>query len=84
MRAMPANVAQKRDSHSREHFSGGKRMMGEMSKPKPREIPDIRVEDPEAAFHKLEDFTRRVMAIPKKEIDRSMKRREIHKPKKGH
>jgi hypothetical protein len=40
-----------------------------MPKPKPRDIPDIRVENPEAAFHKLEDFTRRILAVPKKEID---------------
>jgi hypothetical protein len=34
------------------------------------EIPDIRVADGAVAFHKLEDFTRRIFAVPKKEIDR--------------
>jgi hypothetical protein len=33
------------------------------------EIPDIRVADGAAAFHKLEEFTRRILAVPKKEID---------------
>jgi hypothetical protein len=45
-----------------------------MPKPKPHEIPDIRVDDAEAAFHKLEDFTRRIMAVPKREIDARMAR----------
>jgi hypothetical protein len=52
-----------------------------MPKPKPRDIPDIRVDDPEAAFHKLEEFTRRIMAIPKKEIDAKLatEKRAKHK-----
>jgi hypothetical protein len=35
-------------------------------------VPDIRVDDPAAAFRKLEDFTRRILAVPKKEIDRKL------------
>jgi hypothetical protein len=45
-----------------------------MPKPKLRDIPNIRVDDAEAAYHKLEDFTRRIMAVPKKEIDAAMDR----------
>jgi hypothetical protein len=53
-----------------------------MPKPKPRDIPDIRVEDPEAAFHKMEDFTRRILAVPKKEIDARMAREKTAKKKR--
>jgi hypothetical protein len=42
-----------------------------MPKPKPQ-IPDIRVADGAVAYHKLEEFTRRIMAVPKKEIDAAM------------
>jgi hypothetical protein len=40
-----------------------------MPKPIKREIPDVQVADGAAAFHKFEDFTRRILAVPKKEID---------------
>jgi hypothetical protein len=53
-----------------------------MPKPKPRDIPHIRVEDPEAAFHKLEDFTRRIMAVPKKEIDAELTREKLAKKRR--
>jgi hypothetical protein len=38
-------------------------------KPKHPEIPDIRVEDPKSAYQKFEDFTRRIMNVPRKEIE---------------
>jgi hypothetical protein len=50
-----------------------------MPKPKPHEIPDIRVDDAEAAFHKLEDFTRRIMAVPKAAIDSALAREQRQK-----
>jgi hypothetical protein len=43
-----------------------------MPKPKPRDIPDVRVDDADAAFRKLEGFTRKVMAVPKSEIDHKL------------
>jgi len=45
-----------------------------MPKTQKPEIPDIRVDDAEAAYHKLEDFARRVMAVPKGEIDKAMEK----------
>jgi hypothetical protein len=53
-----------------------------MSKPNPREVPDIRVDDAEAAFHRLEDFTRKIMAVPKKEIDEALNRKKTHKKRR--
>ena len=40
-----------------------------MPKQKPRDIPDIEVEDADAAYRKFEDFTRKIMSVPRKEID---------------
>jgi hypothetical protein len=40
-----------------------------MPKPKPRDIPDVQVDDANAAFRKMEGFTRKVMAVPKRDID---------------
>jgi hypothetical protein len=40
-----------------------------MSNPKDRSIPHVEVPDAAAAFHKLEKFTRRIMSVPKREID---------------
>ena len=37
------------------------------------------VDDPEAAFHKLEDFTRRILAVPKKAIDRKLAQEKANK-----
>jgi hypothetical protein len=51
----------------------------DMPKPHKPEIPDIRVADGAAAFHKLEDFTRRIFAVPKKEIDAAISKE--HKKK---
>jgi len=45
-----------------------------MPKNPKREIPDVQVADGAVAFHKLEDFTRRILAVPKKEIDARMAR----------
>jgi hypothetical protein len=53
-----------------------------MPKPKPHDIPDIRVEDPEAAYQKFEDFARRVMAVPKKEIDAKLARERTAREKR--
>jgi hypothetical protein len=52
-----------------------------MSKPKVRDIPHIEVADPAAAYHKLEEFTRRIMAVPKKEIDRRLAQEKRSKRK---
>jgi hypothetical protein len=46
-----------------------------MPKPKQNGGDDVRVDDPAAAFNKLESFTRRIMAVPKKRID-SMRAKE--------
>ena len=52
-----------------------------MPKTPKHEIPHVEVADGAVAFHKLQDFTRRILAVPKKEIDskiakeRSRKRR---------
>jgi hypothetical protein len=51
-----------------------------MPKPKRRPIPDVRVADPEAAFHRLEGFTRKIMGVPKKEIE-STPHRKVRKIK---
>jgi len=32
------------------------------------------VEDPQAAFQKLENFTRRLLSVPKKEVDQKLAR----------
>ena len=53
-----------------------------MPKTPKHEIPDIRVEDGAAAFHKLEDFTRRIFAVPKKEIDRKLEKEKSLKQKR--
>jgi hypothetical protein len=45
-----------------------------MPKTKKHDIPDVRVEDGAAAFHRLEDFTRRILAVPKKEIESKLTR----------
>jgi len=42
-----------------------------MSSPKDA-MPHVEVDDPAAAFHKLEDFTRKILAVPKKETDRQV------------
>jgi hypothetical protein len=55
-----------------------------MPKPHKPEIPDIRVADGAVAFHKLEEFTRRIMAVPKKEIDASLARERNKKSKRRH
>ncbi|MGD0464053.1 MAG: hypothetical protein ABSB74_16345 [Tepidisphaeraceae bacterium] len=53
-----------------------------MPKTPKREIPDIRVPDGAAALHKLEDFTRRILAVPKKEIDGRLARERSAKKKR--
>jgi len=40
-----------------------------MPKPKPSHIPDISVDDSAEAERKFENFTRKILAVPKKEID---------------
>jgi hypothetical protein len=46
------------------------------------EIPDIQVADPDAAYHRLEDFTRKILAVPKKEIDRGLAMEKAKKTKR--
>jgi len=53
-----------------------------MRHPKPGPIPHVEVEDGIAAFHKLEDFTRRIMAVPKKEIDASLAKEKRSKARR--
>jgi hypothetical protein len=50
-----------------------------MPKPKPANIPDVQAADPAAASHKLEDFTRRILSVPKREIDAKLARERRHK-----
>jgi hypothetical protein len=45
-----------------------------MPKSKPHEIHDVQAADPENATYKLDEFTRRIMAVPKKEIDAAMEK----------
>jgi hypothetical protein len=43
-----------------------------MSTPKDGPAVNVEVDDPAAAFHRLEDFTRKLLAAPKKTIDRKL------------
>ena len=43
-----------------------------MSTPPTRPTAHFEVTDPSAAFQKLEDFTRRVLTVPKKQIDKKL------------
>jgi len=54
-----------------------------MRKPKLRDIPDIQAADPENALRNLEDFTRRILAVPKKEIDAQLARERAAKRKRA-
>jgi hypothetical protein len=53
-----------------------------MRHPKAGAIPHVEVKDGVAAFHKLEEFTRRVMAVPKMEIDAMLARERSKKNRK--
>jgi len=55
-----------------------------MPKPQTRDISDIRVDDAEAAYHKLEEFTCRIMGVPKKEIDASLAKEKSRHRRKSH
>lgn len=48
-----------------------------MPKPKIVMMPHVEVEDGVAAFHKLEDFTRKILAVPKKEIDARLAKEKL-------
>lgn len=56
--------------------------MRHMGTPKDGPIPRVEVDDPAAAFRKLEAFTRQILSIPKKGVDsgagkdKSVKRRQ--------
>lgn len=50
-----------------------------MSKDHPADQP--LVEDGAEAFRKFQDFTRRILAVPKKEIDRKLALEKSHKKK---
>ncbi len=43
-----------------------------MNSPKDHPAAPFEVEDPAAAFHKLENFARKVLAVPRKSIDRKL------------
>jgi hypothetical protein len=53
-----------------------------MSKSAKPSIPNIKVEDADAAFRKFEDFGRKVLAVPKKEIDAKLAREKAAKIKR--
>jgi len=55
-----------------------------MPKAKLREIPDVQAANPAEAFHKLEGFTRRILAVPKKEIDAKLAREKSGRKRKSH
>jgi hypothetical protein len=40
-----------------------------MTNPHAPSVPHVEASDPAAARQKLEDFTRRILAVPKKKID---------------
>jgi hypothetical protein len=50
-----------------------------MSNPKDGPMPQVEVPDAAVAFRKLEDFTRRMLAVPKKEIDARLEKEKKHK-----
>jgi len=45
-------------------------------------MPQVEVDNPAAAFQKLQDFTRRILSIPKKEIDRKLAAEKSTKKKR--
>jgi hypothetical protein len=47
-----------------------------------RPAAHFEVADPAAAFQKFEDFTRRVLAVPKKKIDQKLARQRTAKRKR--
>jgi hypothetical protein len=54
-----------------------------MANPTPRPAAHFEVDDSAAAFKKFEDFTRRALAVPKKEVDKAAARHKAkkHRPK---
>ena len=63
------------------HSQRGGTLRG-MSGTKHHSAADFSVEDPAAAFQKFEDFTRRVLAVPKKKIDAKLALARKKKAKK--
>ena len=53
-----------------------------MSSPKDGPGPHP-VDDAEAAFHKLEDFTRKILAVPKKRIEQKVSREKKKRTRGG-
>jgi hypothetical protein len=53
-----------------------------MRKAKVGPIPHIEVPDAAEAFRKLENFTRRILAVPKNKIDASLAREKATKDRK--
>jgi len=53
-----------------------------MRHPKAGPIPHVEVEDGIAAFHKLEEFTRRIMTVPKKKIDEMLAKERAKKKRR--
>jgi hypothetical protein len=53
-----------------------------MSSPQDRPAPHVEVPDAAAAFHKTEAFIRRLLAVPKKEIDKKLAKERAAKKKR--
>ena len=45
-------------------------------------VPHVEVPDAAAAFKKLENFTRKILAVPKREIDDKIANEKVSKPKR--
>jgi hypothetical protein len=61
-----------------------------MASPQKRAAAPFEVENPAAAFHKLEQFARKVLAVPKKKIDAKLaseksakKRPKVNRPRRS-
>jgi hypothetical protein len=52
-----------------------------MAPPK-KQIPHFEVDDPAEAMRKAQDFTRRILAVPKSEIDAKLAKEAKHKSRK--
>ena len=54
-----------------------------MTRPGNRPMPHVEVPDAAAAFHKAEEFTRRLLAVPKKKVDAMLARNKAKKNAKN-
>ncbi len=53
-----------------------------MSSAKDHPAAPFEVDDPAAAFRKLKDFTRQILAVPKKQIDAKLAKAQADKQRK--